>query len=68
MLENRSVLKRVFPDMFEKMDILPVNDYPSQLFDLLSSLSPQQEEKPEVVVLTPGIYNSAYFDSFIVTL
>ncbi|AFS36252.1 MULTISPECIES: circularly permuted type 2 ATP-grasp protein [Alteromonas] len=62
MLENRSVLKRVFPDMFEKMDILPVNDYPSQLFDMLSSLSPRPQDKPEVVVLTPGIYNSAYFE------
>ncbi|WP_026374775.1 circularly permuted type 2 ATP-grasp protein [Aestuariibacter salexigens] len=62
MLENRSVIKRVFPDMFEQMDVLPVNDYPSQLFDMLASLSPRPLDKPEVVVLTPGIYNSAYFE------
>ncbi|MFC3122218.1 circularly permuted type 2 ATP-grasp protein [Agaribacter flavus] len=62
MLENRSVIKRVFPEMFEKMDIQPVSDYPSQLFDMLSSMSPRPGDTPEVVVLTPGIYNSAYFE------
>ena len=62
MLENRSVIKRVFPELFEQMEVLPVNDYPSQLFDMLTSLSPRKQERPEVVVLTPGIYNSAYFE------
>ena len=61
MLENRQVVKRVFPEVFEAAGILPVDDYPSQLFDMLSALCPRVEQ-PEVVVLTPGIYNSAYFE------
>jgi uncharacterized circularly permuted ATP-grasp superfamily protein len=62
MLENRQVIKRVFPELFENSTILPVDDYPSQLFDTLAALSPRKGEVPEVVVLTPGIYNSAYFE------
>ncbi|MFZ5604003.1 MAG: circularly permuted type 2 ATP-grasp protein [Pseudomonadota bacterium] len=62
MLENRSVMKRVFPEMFEAMSVQPVDDYPSQLFDMLSALAPRRQAQPEVVVLTPGIYNSAYFE------
>jgi uncharacterized circularly permuted ATP-grasp superfamily protein len=62
MLENRLVMKRVFPDLFEQSSILPVDDYPSQLYDMLSSLSPRRVRSPEIVVLTPGIYNSAYFE------
>lgn len=62
MIENRHVVKRVFPELFESTAILPVDDYPSQLFDMLASLSPRRGERPEVVVLTPGIYNSAYFE------
>ncbi|QKT04015.1 circularly permuted type 2 ATP-grasp protein [Ectothiorhodospiraceae bacterium 2226] len=62
LLENRLVMKRVFPELFEEHTILPVDDYPSQLYDTLASLSPEPKEHPEVVVLTPGIYNSAYFE------
>jgi uncharacterized circularly permuted ATP-grasp superfamily protein len=62
MLENRLVMKRVFPELFENYQILPVDDYPSQLFDTLAALSPRPAELPEVVVMTPGIYNSAYFE------
>jgi uncharacterized circularly permuted ATP-grasp superfamily protein len=62
MLENRQVVKRVFPEVFEAAGILPVDDYPSQLFDLLRALAPRGLSQPEVVVLTPGIYNSAYFE------
>jgi uncharacterized circularly permuted ATP-grasp superfamily protein len=62
MLENRQVIKRVFPELFESATILPVDDYPSQLYDMLAALSPRKEHRPEVVVLTPGIYNSAYFE------
>ncbi len=62
MLENRQVMKRVFPDLFEDYSILPVDDYPSQLYNCLASISPRPMERPEVVVLTPGIYNSAYFE------
>jgi uncharacterized circularly permuted ATP-grasp superfamily protein len=62
MLENRAVMKRVFPELFEDYTILPVDDYPSQLFDTLAAVSPRPARYPEVVVLTPGIYNSAYFE------
>jgi uncharacterized circularly permuted ATP-grasp superfamily protein len=62
MLENRIVTKQVFPEMFEHASILPVDDYASQLFDMLASLSPRKVDLPRVVVLTPGIYNSAYFE------
>ena len=62
MLENRKVIKRVFPELFEKFAIQPVDDYPSQLFDTLAVLSPRPSDYPEVVVLTPGVYNSAYFE------
>jgi uncharacterized circularly permuted ATP-grasp superfamily protein len=62
MLENRIITKQVFPEMFEHASILPVDDYASQLFDMLASLSPRKLDFPRVVVLTPGIYNSAYFE------
>ncbi len=62
MLENRHVTKRVFPELFEDYAPLPVDDYPNQLFDTLADLSPRKVKQPEVVVLTPGIYNSAYFE------
>ncbi len=62
MLENRAITKRVLPELFENDNILPVNNYTSQLFDTLASLSPRDIEEPEIVVLTPGIFNSAYFE------
>ena len=62
MLENRTVTKRVFPELFENYNIIPVTEYPTALFDTLAAISPRSLEYPEVVVLTPGIYNSAYFE------
>ncbi|MGD2118470.1 MAG: circularly permuted type 2 ATP-grasp protein [Chromatiales bacterium] len=62
MLENRHVTKRVFPELFETYSPLPVNTYPGDLYDMLASLSPRPGDAPEIVVLTPGIYNSAYFE------
>jgi uncharacterized circularly permuted ATP-grasp superfamily protein len=62
MLENRQVMKRVFPELFEDSGIQPVDDYASQLYDTLASLSPRPVDYPGVVVLTPGMYNSAYFE------
>ena len=62
MLENREVMKRVFPELFELCQIHPNDDYPVQLYDCLRSLSPRNVKHPEIVVLTPGIYNSAYFE------
>jgi uncharacterized circularly permuted ATP-grasp superfamily protein len=62
MLENRQITKRVFADLFRDLDIHPVDSYPNRLQELLTSLSPRQGETPCVVVLTPGIFNSAYFE------
>ncbi|TCO82066.1 putative circularly permuted ATP-grasp superfamily protein [Plasticicumulans lactativorans] len=62
MLENRVVTKRVLPELFESTRILPVDDYPSQLYDMLAAMSPRPGDDPQIVVMTPGIYNSAYFE------
>ena len=62
MLENREITKRVLPDLFEDYSILPVDDYPSRLYSTLASISPRPKKRPSIVVLTPGIYNSAYFE------
>lgn len=62
MLENRAVMKRVLPELFEDLVIHPVDDYPDRLAQCLRALSPRKVKSPEVVVLTPGIYNSAYFE------
>jgi len=61
-IENRLVMKRVFPDVFETLRPLPVDDYPSKLLDMLTHISPREESKSNVVVLTPGVFNSAYFE------
>jgi uncharacterized circularly permuted ATP-grasp superfamily protein len=61
-LENRRVMKSTFPQLFESMPILPVEDYPSYLLNTLMHLAPDALLSPTVVVLTPGIYNSAYFE------
>ncbi|WP_221033052.1 circularly permuted type 2 ATP-grasp protein [Actomonas aquatica] len=60
-LENRQVMKRVFPNLLRKYGVRPVSNYPSDLLNLLTSLAPDIEE-PTVVLLTPGVYNSAYFE------
>ncbi len=62
MLENRSITKRTFPELFDNHQIQPVIEYPAQLFDTLAAISPRPLDYPEIVVLTPGIYNSAYFE------
>src|SRR5438874_3216904 len=61
-LENREVLKRIFPGVFEGLSVRPVNEYASRLLEMLESLAPRPAGVPQVVVLTPGIYNSAYFE------
>jgi uncharacterized circularly permuted ATP-grasp superfamily protein len=62
MLENRTVTKRVFPELFENSEIRPIGEYPDYLFDMLSSIAPAGRDKPEIALLTPGIFNSAYFE------
>ena len=61
-LENRRVMKSTFPEIFQDMAVKPVDDYPSQLLETLLNLAPPQLPDPTVVVLTPGIYNSAYYE------
>ncbi len=62
MLENRQIMKRIFPEVFRTTSILPVDDYPTQLYHTLAALSPRPGDQPVIAVLTPGIYNSAYFE------
>ena len=62
MIENRELTKRVLPELFENHSILPVDDYPSQLYKTLCSIAPSDRKRPTIVVLTPGIFNSAYFE------
>jgi uncharacterized circularly permuted ATP-grasp superfamily protein len=61
-LENREVMKRTFPQVFDGLAIRPVEDYPEQLLRMLQYIAPPMAVNPNVVVLTPGIYNSAYFE------
>lgn len=61
-LENRQVLKRTFPQVFQASHVLPVDEYPGKLLEMLEYLAPKNIESPTIGVLTPGIYNSAYFE------
>ncbi len=61
-LENRDVLKRAFPRLFDRYDPLPVDDYPQRLRDALAAAAPPSVGDPTIVILTPGIFNSAYFE------
>ena len=61
-LENRAVAKRAFPEIFARQSIAPVDAYTDELNKLLSSLAPDEIPQPSIAVLTPGIFNSAYFE------
>lgn len=61
-LENRAVMKKVFPHLFAKMRVRPVDHYPNQLLENLRDLAPLSRENPTVVLLTPGVHNSAFFE------
>jgi uncharacterized circularly permuted ATP-grasp superfamily protein len=60
-LENRRVMKRIFPSLFAGRTVQPIDDYPSHLLQTLRELAPWTES-PKVVLLTPGVFNSAYFE------
>jgi uncharacterized circularly permuted ATP-grasp superfamily protein len=60
MLENREILKRTFPELFETLKVRPVKNYVHNLREMLESLSPKPQ--PSIAVLTPGVFNSAYFE------
>lgn len=62
MLQNRQAMKRTFPVLFENYHVRPVEHYPQELLSVLQQISPPTEEEPAVTLLTPGIYNSAYFE------
>ncbi|MDX1667993.1 MAG: circularly permuted type 2 ATP-grasp protein [Limnobacter sp.] len=62
MLENRKMMMRLFPELFARNRIAPVEHYPDYLLNTLRSVTPFQGDDPTVVVLTPGMYNSAYFE------
>jgi uncharacterized circularly permuted ATP-grasp superfamily protein len=62
MLENRQTLRQVFPGLFESYGVRPVASYPQELLNVLKYIAPLSRPNPKVVVLTPGIFNSAYFE------
>lgn len=62
LLENRQAMKRVFPKLFSRYPVRPVDRYPQELLAALRHVAPSGNPDPTVVVLTPGIYNSAYFE------
>ena len=61
-LENRQVMKRVFPNLIRDYRVRPVETYPNDLLALLLHLAPEHVPEPTVVLLTPGVFNSAYFE------
>ena len=62
MLEDRKMMMRLFPEAFSSMPIAPIEHYPDLLLETLRSSAPVGVEEPNVVVMTPGMYNSAYFE------
>jgi len=61
-LENRELLKRAYPQLFDKLRIRRVEDYTDHLFDVLEYIAPKNLDRLKIGILTPGIYNSAYFE------
>jgi uncharacterized circularly permuted ATP-grasp superfamily protein len=62
MLENRKMMMRLFPELFAEHRVAPVAHYPDLLLDTLRAMAPASVNEPTAVVLTPGMYNSAYFE------
>jgi uncharacterized circularly permuted ATP-grasp superfamily protein len=62
MLQNRQAMKRTFPVLFENYRVRPIEAYPQELLRVLQQISPPSAQEPTVTLLTPGIYNSAYFE------
>ena len=60
MLENREITRRLFPKLMPRKKVMPINNYPQLLYDQLKTLT--DIENPEIVLLTPGLYNSAYYE------
>ncbi len=62
MIENRKMMMRLFPELFERQTVLPVEHYPAMLLETLRAGAPPRVRDPVVAVLTPGQFNSAYFE------
>jgi uncharacterized circularly permuted ATP-grasp superfamily protein len=62
MLQNREAIKKAFPQLFQSYSVEPIEHYPQELLHVLQQISPQGLSAPNIVLLTPGIYNSAYFE------
>ena len=62
MLTNRRVMKRTFPELFHSYGVRPIEHYPQLLLATLRSLAPEGRPEPNIVLLTPGVFNSAYFE------
>jgi uncharacterized circularly permuted ATP-grasp superfamily protein len=62
MVEDRKMMMRLFPDLFQRYRVAPVEHYPDLLLECLKAVKPDEVKKPTVVVLTPGMHNSAYFE------
>jgi uncharacterized circularly permuted ATP-grasp superfamily protein len=61
-LENRIAMKRAFPHLFDNSGVRPIDHYPRELLNMLRYIAPPGVENPTVVLLTPGLFNSAYFE------
>ncbi|WP_169979321.1 circularly permuted type 2 ATP-grasp protein [Tautonia rosea] len=61
-LNNRHVMKQVFPFLFQQYNVRPIDDYPANLLATLRAIDPSGRDDPTVAVMTPGVYNSAYFE------
>src|SRR5580693_5438454 len=62
MLTSRQVMKRTFPELFQHTDVRPIDHYPEALLTTLRALAPEGRGEPNIVLLTPGVFNSAYFE------
>jgi len=62
MIENRAAMRRAFPNLFQSSGVRPVEGYANELLKALLHIAPKRSDKPNVVLLTPGVYNSAYFE------
>ena len=62
MLTNRRIMKRTFPQLFNSYGVRPIEHYPQGLLSTLRSLAPEGRPEPNIVLLTPGVFNSAYFE------
>lgn len=67
-LENRMVMKQTFPNLFAEMRVRPIDHYPTQLWENLRFLANETRENPTIVLLTPGVWNSAYFEHSFLSL